>query len=221
MSDTNFEDTMLYRRFKAQPGVPDKFADSEKATIAFDEVLTPLGLRAPMRGPNESEADHLAKLGEYAAVFGPEERKRIDRFSLPSSALAEVVREDLDIARQEIERPKYSLKPGELREVIKHDHSGREVHEFYSDAETGVSPWLDAFKPQLIKYVSGGSQGIATTDNPPSSMYHFHKQDILPELMELQRQAAYLDSAEYRVRKVYEDIGKEVPEEVLAKVRGK
>ena len=66
MSDA-FEDTMLYRRYKAQPAIPDKFADSTEATIAFDEVLTPLGLRAPMRGPNESEADHLAKLGEYAA----------------------------------------------------------------------------------------------------------------------------------------------------------
>jgi hypothetical protein len=80
---------------------------------------------------------------------------------------------------------------------------------------------MDQFKPQLVRYVSGGSEGIATPDNPPSSMYHFHKQDILPELIELQRQAAYLDSAEYRVRKVYEDIGKEVPEEVLAQVRRK
>ena len=221
MSDTNFEDTMLYRRFKAQPGVPDKFADSEKATIAFDEVLTPLGLRAPMRGPNESEADHLAKLGEYAAVFGPEERKRIDRFSLPSSALAEVVKEDLDIARQEIERPKYSLKPGELREVIKHDAAGREIHEFYSDAETGVKPWLDAFKPQLVRYVSQGSEGIATPDNPPSPMYHFHKAEILPELIEVQRRLAYKDSAEYKVRMAYREVGKEPPEEVLAKVRGK
>jgi hypothetical protein len=52
-------------------------------------------------------------------------------------------------------------------------------------------------------------------------MYHFHKHEVLPELIELQRQAAYQNSAEYRVRNVYEDIGKEVPEEVLAKVRGK
>ena len=44
MSDA-FENTMLYRRYKAQPGIPDKFADSTEATIAFDEVLTPLGLR--------------------------------------------------------------------------------------------------------------------------------------------------------------------------------
>ena len=220
MSDA-FEDTMLYRRFKTQPSVPDKFADSEQATIAFDEVLTPLGLRAPMRGPYESEADHLAKLGEHAAVFGPEERKGINRYNLPSSALAEIVKQDLEIARQEIEHPKYSLRPGELREVIKHDHSGREVHEFYSDAETGVSPWFNQFKDPLVRYVSGGSQGFATPDNPPSSMYHFHKAEIVPELIELQRQAAYLDSAEYRVRKVYEDIGKEVPDEVLVKVRGK
>ena len=174
-----------------------------------------------MRGPNKSEADHLAKLGTYAAHFGPEERKAVNKFTLPSAALAEFVKQDLEIARQEIERPKYSLKPGELREVIKTDRAGREIHEFYSDETTGVKPWLDAFKPQLIKYVSGGSAGIATTDNPPSSMYHFHKADILPELVALQEQVAYQDSAEYKVRKVYHEIGKEVPEEVLAQVRGK
>jgi hypothetical protein len=108
-----------------------------------------------------------------------------------------------------------------LREVIKHDHSGREVHEFYSDEATGVKPWMDMFKPQLIKYVSGGSAGIATPDNPPSPVYHFHKADLLPELIELQRQAAYQDSAEFRVKEAYALAGKEVPEEVLAKVRGK
>jgi hypothetical protein len=51
MSD-KFEDTSIFRRFKATGGVPDAFADSTEATIAFDEVLTPLGLRAPMRAPN-------------------------------------------------------------------------------------------------------------------------------------------------------------------------
>jgi hypothetical protein len=160
-------------------------------------------------------------MGTFAAHFGPEERKRINRFSLPSSALAEVVRQDLDIARQEIEHPRHSLKPGELREVIKQDASGRNVHEFYSDAETGVSPWMDMFKPQLVRYVSGGSAGIATPDNPPSSTYHFHKADILPELIELQRQAAYQDSADFRVKEAYALAGKEAPEELLAKVRGK
>ena len=54
------------------------------------------------------------------------------------------------------------------------------------------------FKPQVIRYVSGGSAGIATPDNPPSSMYHFHKAEILPELIELQRQAAYWISANIR-----------------------
>jgi hypothetical protein len=83
MSDTNFEDTMLFKRYKASHGVPDAFADSTEATIAFDEVLTPLGLRTPMRGPTESEAHHLAKLGTYAAHFGPEDRKEINLFSLP------------------------------------------------------------------------------------------------------------------------------------------
>jgi hypothetical protein len=218
MSDA-FEDTMLYRRYKAQPPIPDKFADSTEATIAFDEVLTPLGLRAPMRGPNESEADHLAKLGEHAAVFRPEDRKCVNRYNLPSSALAEFVKQDLEIARQEIERPHYSLKPGELREVVKTCRAGREIHEFYSDEATGTKPWLDAFKDPIVRYVSGGSQGIATTDNPPSSMYHFHKHEIIPELIELQRQAAYQDSAEYKLIKAYADVGKVAPEEILAKIR--
>ena len=165
----------LFRRFKTQPAIPDALADSTEATIAFDEVLTPLGLRAPMREPLESEAHHLARLGEYAAVFGPEDRKGINRFNLPSSALAEIVRQDLDIARQEIEHPKHSLRPGELREVTKTDAGGREIKEFYSDEQTGVSPWFDQFKPQLVRYVSGGSAGFATPDNPPSSYVPFSK----------------------------------------------
>ena len=121
----------------------------------------------------------------------------------------------------EAERPHYSLRPGELREVIKQDASGRNVHEFYSDAQTGVKPWLDQFKPPLIKYVSGGSAGIATPDSQPSPMYHFAKHEILPEILALKEQAAYLNLAEYRVRKVYEDIGQEPPKSVLAQVRGK
>ena len=52
-------------------------------------------------------------------------------------------------------------------------------------------------------------------------MYHFHKADILPEYIELQRQLAYQDSAEFKVIQAYADAGKVAPEEVLAKVRGK
>ena len=83
---------LIYSGASRLDGVPDAFADSNQATIAFDEVLTPLGLRAPMRGPNESEADHLAKLGTFAAHFGPEDRKAMNRFHSPSAALAEFVR---------------------------------------------------------------------------------------------------------------------------------
>jgi hypothetical protein len=215
--DSKFEDTMLYRRFKAQPGVPDKFADSEQATIAFDEVLTLLGVRAPRRGPNESEADHLAKLGEHAAAFGPEERKHINRYNLPSAALAEFVRQDLDIARQEIEHPRYSLKPGELREVVKTDRAGREVKEFYS--LSGPSIWMDQFKDPMAKYVSGGSKGIAT--GPTSDYYNFDKANIVPEYVALQERAAYQDSTEYKLIQAYRDVGKEPPPELLEKIRGK
>jgi hypothetical protein len=70
-----------------------------------------------------------------------------------------------------------------------------------------------------VKYVSGGSAGIATTDYPPSATYHFHKHEILPEILALKEQAAYQDSAEYKVIKAYADVGKVAPEEVLAKLR--
>jgi hypothetical protein len=217
MSD-EFDKTSIFKRFKATQGAPDPFADSTQATIAFDEVLTPLGIRAPMRRPNESEADHLARLGEHAAAFGPEDRKRVNRYNLPSAALAEFVRQDLEIARQEIEHPRYSLKPGELREVVKTDRSGRPIHEFYSDEATGTKPWLDAFKPAVIKYVSGGSKGIATNDDP-TGHYHFNKSEIIPELVELQRQAAFADSAEGKIIAAYASVGKTPPDEVLAQLK--
>jgi hypothetical protein len=215
MSDA-FEKSSIFRRYKATHGVPDPFADSTQATIAFDEVLTPLGLRAPMREPNESEAAHLARLGEHAAVFGPEERKRVDRYSLPSDVLAQFVRDDLEIARAEIDRPRFSLKPGELREVIKKDRSGREIHEFYSDEQTGVGPWFSQFKQPMVKHVSGGSKGINTEG---SNEYHFNKSETVPELVALRKIQAYTDSAEYRIVKAYADVGKAPPDEVLAKLR--
>ena len=215
MSD-EFEKTSIFKRFKATPSVPDPLEGKMAAQIAFDEVLTPLGIRAPPPEPKKSEGEYLARLGEHAATFGPEERKRVNRYNLPSAALAEFVRQDLEIARQEIERPRYSLKPGELREVVKHDASGRPYSEFYSDEATGVKPWFDQFKDQTVRYVSGGTAGINT--DPPDG-YNFLKYETIPELIELQRRAAYLDSAEYKVIKAYRDVGKEPPPEVLAQLR--
>lgn len=218
MSD-GFERTSIFRRFKATPSPPDPLEDKLAAQIAFDEVLSPLGVRAPPPEPKESEGDYLARLGEHAAAFGPEERKRVNRYNLPSAALAQFVHDDLEIARKEIEHPHQSLKPGELREVVKHDQSGRPYSEFYSDEQTGVGPWFQQFMPEVIKMVSGGSKGIATPENPPGSGYSFNKADTLPELVELQRQAAYKDLAEYKIVKLYADMGKDVPPEVLSQLK--
>ena len=70
-----FEDTELFKKFKAAPSVPDPLADKVQAQAAFDEVLAPLGVRAPPPEPKESEAQYLARLGEHAAAFGPEDRR--------------------------------------------------------------------------------------------------------------------------------------------------
>ena len=120
-----FEDTALFKKFKAAPSVPDPLADKVQAQAAFDEVLAPLGVRAPPPEAKESEAQYLARLGEHAAAFGPEERKSVNRYNLPAAVLAEFVREDLNIAKAEVERPHYSLKEGVLTERHRQDASGR------------------------------------------------------------------------------------------------
>ena len=56
------------------------------------------------------------------------------------------------------------------------------------------------------------AKALPPPDNPPSSMYHFHKHEFVPELVELQRIAAYQDSAD-KVKEAYALAGKEVPEE--------
>ena len=158
----------------------------------------------------------MARIGEQAAAFGPDDRKGADRYALPRDALAEWVKQDLAISEAEAERPRFSLKPGELREVVKHDQSGRPYYEFFSDEHTGVGPWFNAFKPQVAKYVSGGSAGIS--DSPPNG-YSFNKAQMTPEIIELQRRAAYLESTEYKIIKAYADAGKVPPESVLASLR--
>jgi hypothetical protein len=212
MSDA-FESTSIFRRFKATPSPPDPLADKREAQIAFDEVLTPLGIRAPAPNPRESDADYLARLGEHAAVFGPEERKSVNRYALPSAALAQFVAEDLEIAKAEVERPHHTLKEGVLTERHRVDRSGRPFIEFYS--ASGPSVWMDSFKPPVMKYVSGGSQGITTPDTPQSPTHDFRKSRTVPELVELQRLAAYRDSAEYKLSEMYKAAGKTPPDELM------
>jgi hypothetical protein len=205
-----FEDTELFKKFKAAPSVPDPLADKVQAQAAFDEVLTPLGVRAPPPEAKESEAQYLARLGEHAAAFGPEDRKSVNRYDLPAAALAEFVREDLNIARAEVDRPNYSLKEGVLTERHRQDASGREIVEFYS--KSGPSLWMNQFKGDEIRYVSGGSQGILDPDKPRPPTHSFMKSQALPELRALQRQAAYQDSAEYKIAEAYRAVGKTPPD---------
>ena len=212
-------ETSLFKRFKATPSVPDPMADKVQVQIAFDEVLSQLGTRAPPPEPRESEAAYLARLGEHCAVFGPEDRKRIDRSKLPSAALAEFVREDLEIARKEALIPNYTLKEGVLTERRRADQSGREFIEFYS--KSGPSVWMDQFADPVLKFVTGGSNGIANdTDRRPLNEYSFLKRHTNPDLVALQKRADYADSAEFRVIEAYRKAGKEPPADVLRQIRG-
>ena len=165
MAADTLEKTMGFRVAKAMPSVPDPMQEKRELQEVADPTLRKLGLFAPSPRADESTFDYMARLGEHAAVFGPEERKRVNRYDLPPAALAEWVKQDLTIAEAEAEHPRYSLKPGELRDVTKIDRAGREVKEFYSDEATSVKPWMDMFKQPVVKYVSGGSAGIAT-ENP-------------------------------------------------------
>ena len=141
-------------------------------------------------------------------MFGPEDRKGIDRRKLPPAALAEVAREDLAIAKAEIEHPRHSLKPGETRQVTKTDRSGRPFVEFFNNDGPGF--WMNTFKDPLIRQISGGSRGIATEDR--SGFYDFRKSEIVPELRETQRRAAYMDSAEYKIAEAYKQAGLPPPD---------
>jgi hypothetical protein len=203
----DFSQTSLFKRFRSTPSIPDPMDDKRAAQVAFDEVLSQLGVRAPSPEPRESEAQYLARLGEYAAAFGPEDRKHVNRYSLPAAALAEYVKQDLEIARQEAHTPHYTLKEGVLLERRRQDQSGRETTEFYGRP----SVWMDDFKEPVTKYVSGGSQGIMTTDKPRPPTHNFMKSSTVPELIELQKQIAYRQSPEYNILQAYQDAGLSPP----------
>jgi hypothetical protein len=205
-----FENTSIFKRFKAQPSLPDPLADKVQAQAAFDEVLTPLGIRAPPPEPKESDADYLARLGEHAAAFGPEERKSVNRYNLPAGALAEFVKQDLEIAKAEVERPHYTLKEGVLTERHREDASGREITEFYS--KSGPSIWMNAFADPVQRFVSGGSNGILDPDKPRQPTHNFLKSQTTPELIQMRRLEAYRDSAEYKIIQAYKASGLPVPD---------
>jgi hypothetical protein len=215
-------DLMLLRRFAATPQIPAPNADTDAFRQRIDEVcqlpgVEALQLVAPVRGPKEGESDFIIRSGLFCVdAAGATERLAIDRTQCDSAALAAVVEGDIEALRQEGLTPRRSLKPYELREVVRTDASGRETREFYGEHP---SVWMDAFKPPLVKFVSGGSQGIATPDSPQLRQGYTFSKDDLPEIQALRRQQAYADSAEFKVIKAYADAGKTPPPEVLAKVR--
>jgi hypothetical protein len=75
---------------------------------------------------------------------------------MASEHFAEAAREDLAIAKSEIENAK--SRPIEARDVVKVDRSVRPVTTFY----TNLSPsfWMKDFQPQTITMVSCGVNGF-------------------------------------------------------------
>jgi hypothetical protein len=207
-----FENTALVQKLRATPTAPNGEAEKRELQAVADDILAKLpgARRAVTFKTDETQAEYAAVIGTQLAAFGPAERKDIDRLRLAKdspAALAEVLREDFEIAKAEIERPRYSLKPGETRAVVKVDRAGHEITEFFN-AENRCA-WMDDFKPQTISYVSGGSAGFATENR--GGVYRFDKGNIVPELIELRRQQEYMESPEYRIKQAYIDAGLEPP----------
>ena len=209
--DADLAETALFQKLKATPVAPNPLDEKREAQRSFDEVLSKLGSAAVAPEDGESNAHYLAVLGTQAAAYGPEERRKIDRVRLANeapAALAEIAQEDLTIARVEIERPYYSLKPGETREVRKIDRSGRPFIEFYN--RDGPGFWMEQFKDQMVHKIAGGSAGIATDRG--SGYYDFRKSRTNPELRDAMQRAAYMDTAEYRIAEAYRAVGLEPPD---------
>ena len=90
--ENDLEGTVIFQKLRAVPAAPNPMAEKREMQVAFDDVLSELGTRAVAPKPGESPEHYLATLGTQAAAYGPEERKGIDRLSLPPAALAEVER---------------------------------------------------------------------------------------------------------------------------------
>ena len=109
MSADTFEKTLRFKIAKAMTGVPDTMQEKHELQRVADPTLRKLGSFAPAPRADENNFDYMARIGEHVAVFGPEDRKGVDRYSSPPSALAEWVKQDLAIAEAEIEHPRYLL----------------------------------------------------------------------------------------------------------------
>jgi hypothetical protein len=188
--ENKLEATSTWRELKAVAATPNPDANHREVQLAADDVLRPLGSMAVAPKAGEDGASYLAVIGTQLAGYGPEERRQIDRLRLAReapAALAEVVREDLQIAKAEIEHPNHSLRPNEVREVTKIDRAGRPVTEFHT--KLGPMFWMQQFTDPLISLVSGGTQGIGRDVN--SWSYRFDKSNYVPEAIAMKRQAEY------------------------------
>jgi hypothetical protein len=189
-----FAETAFYREAQSQPRPYDPEAVKFEIQSLADSVLSHLGARAPASIPGEGKAAYVARIGEALAAFGPEDRRLLDRRSLPFSAVAEVVRADLDFAAREIAEPLHSLKDGEVREVIRLDDSGRPFHTWHNNPPS-CGFWLDQFREPVLRFVSQGSNGIATERRPPAPGHEFSRAD-LPEARAMHRLALEAEHGE-------------------------
>jgi hypothetical protein len=208
--DGDLSKTDIFNEMAQTPVPVDSMARQRQMQAAFDSVLSKLGSQAIAPEDGETDSHYLAKLATQAAQYGPPELRDIPRLSLHPAALARIALDDLENAREEIERPRHSLKPGETREVHKIDRSGRPITEFYN-AEDSPSFWMDEFKSPTIAYVSGGSAGINTN---PSGYYSFDKSH-LPEIQRMKRQVEYDESPQGKRAKAFRDAGLEPPDELM------
>jgi hypothetical protein len=193
-------------------------AKNRELQAVAQSILSKLDSRAPIPVEGESFHHYGARVGDALAKVGPEERRGINRQSLPPEALAEIVKVDAEYAKAEIEHPKHSLRDGEVREVVRVDRAGHEITEFYTK-NNSPSFWMDQFKGDVISFVSGGSAGIGRHVN--DGCYSFDKTN-LPEIAALRQQAEYEQSTEYQIRKVYAKAGLPEPHAIeIAKMLGK
>jgi hypothetical protein len=213
----------LFKEVQATQSAPDPMQKKRAFQAVADPTLTKLGTRAVAPRLDDSDAKYMAIVGTQLAAFGPEERRKIDRLKLAKdspAALARVFKDDLAIADAEIEKPNHSLKNGEVREVIRTDDSGRPITEFYS--KMGPSFWMDQFKGDTVRTVSGGLKGFATEENKGNGIYRFDKSNTNPELRAIIAEAHRQDSVEYKIAKAYTDAGLPPPSSAeLNRVLGK
>jgi hypothetical protein len=214
-TENSIEKTGIFRDAISIKATPPSDIDRKRQlqSVCDDTLVAIDGERAVAPKRHESDDSYVAVLNTQLARKLALERRDINYGSLPANVGVRFLQENLELAKAEAERPRYSLRPGETREVIKTDRAGHQISEFYN-AE-GRCSWVHDFEPDTISVVSGGSDGIATE----TKGYVTFTKDHLPEIQEMKRQAEYRESAEFKVIDACAKAGLVAPEEVLAKVR--